>query len=100
MPNFGLISSKSHFERLLDRNEIDLDMIVFIEDTKEVWAKGNYYGASSLLEDRVASLENLYNTIHPTTHIKNSHISLTQEEYDFMKNVGTIDDSVFYYIYE
>jgi hypothetical protein len=36
MPNFGLISSKSHFERLLDRNEIDLDMIVFIEDTKEV----------------------------------------------------------------
>lgn len=100
MPNFGLINSKSRFEQLLANNEIDLNMIVFIEDTKEVWAKGGYYGASSLVEDRVTSLEKLYNTIHPADYVKDSHIALTQEEYEFMKSAGTIDDSVFYYIYE
>lgn len=69
---FATIDNKSQFEEKLLRNEIDNNFIVFIKETKEIWALGDYYSKS--------------------------HIVLTQEEYDQLESEGKIYNNVFYYI--
>lgn len=69
---FATIDNKSQFEEKLLRNEINNDFIVFIKETKEIWALGDYYSKS--------------------------HIVLTQEEYDQLESKGKIYNNVFYYI--
>ena len=44
--NFIYAKTKSLFEEKLANNEILPEAIVFIEDTKEIWNRGTYFGAS------------------------------------------------------
>ena len=69
---FAIIDSKSQFESKLADNEIDNNFIVFIKDTNEIWAQGDYYSKS--------------------------HIVLSQKEYNDRLANGQIYDNVFYYI--
>lgn len=69
---FAIIDSKSQFESKLADDEIDNNFIVFIKDTNEIWAQGDYYSKS--------------------------HIVLSQEEYNDRLANGQIYDNVFYYI--
>lgn len=100
MPICGLIDNKSRFEELLASNQIDDELIVFISDTQEIWTQGKYYGVSKLAENRISSLENIINEIHPADYIKDSHVAITQQDYDTRLTAGTIDKDVFYYIIE
>lgn len=69
---FAIINTRSQFEDKLQMNEIDNNFIVFIKDTNEIWAQGDYYSKS--------------------------HIVLSQEEYNDRLANGQIYDNVFYYI--
>lgn len=69
---FAIIDSKSQFESKLADDEIDNNFIVFIKDTNEIWAQGDYYSKS--------------------------HVVLSQEEYNDRLANGQIYDNVFYYI--
>lgn len=69
---FATIDSKSQFEEKLQNNEINNNFVVFIKETKEIWAQGDYYSKS--------------------------HIVLTQAEYNELESQGKIYDNVFYYI--
>lgn len=100
MPICGLIDKKSRFDELLKSNQIDNELIVFIEDTQEIWTQGKYYGVSKLAENRISSLETIINEIHPADYIKDSHVAITQQDYDTRLAAGTIDKDVFYYIIE
>lgn len=97
---FGLIENKTKFEELLNSNKISNELIVFIEDTQEIWTQGKYYGVSRLAENRISSLENIINEIHPADYIKDSHVAITQVDYDTRLAAGTLDEDVFYYIIE
>lgn len=103
--NFAIIDSKSRFEEMLNNGEIQETLVVFIKDTREIWTHGLYFGAVdnndfSKLYEKVSNLEEVINEIGTSEAVKQSHIVLTQEEYDHRLEAGTIYDDVFYYIIE
>ena len=103
--NFAIIDSKSRFEEMLNNNEIEETLMVFIKDTQQIWTHGLYFGNTSggdidELINRIGNIENIINEIGTSEAVKQSHIVLTQEEYDSRLEAGTIFDDVFYYIIE
>jgi hypothetical protein len=103
--NFAIIDSKSRFEEMLNNNEVEDTLVVFIKDTREIWTHGLYFGAVSEdgfseLYEKVSNLEEVIKEIGTSDEVKQSHIVLTQEEYDNRLAAGTIYDDVFYYIIE
>ena len=103
--NFAIIDSKSRFEEMLDNNEIEDTLVVFIKDTQQIWTHGLYFGNTSGgdfdgLINRISNLENIINEIGTSEAVKQSHIVLTQDEYDARLEAGTIFDDVYYYIIE
>ena len=103
--NFAIIDSKSRFKEMLDNGEIQETLVVFIKDTREIWTHGLYFGAVSEdgfgeLYEKVSNLEEVINEIGTSEAVKQSHVVLTQEEYNNRLEAGTIYDDVFYYIIE
>lgn len=103
--NFAIIDSKSRFEEMLNNEEIENTLVVFIKDTCQIWTHGLYFGATGEvsfeeLSKKVSSLEDVIKEIGTAEVVKQSHIVLTQEEYDSRLESGTIYDDVFYYIIE
>lgn len=103
--NFAIIDSKSRFQEILNNGEIQETLVVFIKDTREIWTHGLYFGAISEdgfseLYEKVSNLEEVINEIGTSEAVKQSHIVLTQEEYNNRLETGTIYDDVFYYIIE
>lgn len=103
--NFAIIDSRSRFEEMLNNNKIVETMIVFIKDTQQIWTHGLYFGATNdadfeNLVNKVSNIEDVLNEIGTAESVKQSHIVLTQEEYDSRLASGTIYDDVFYYIIE
>lgn len=103
--NFAIIDSKDRFEDMLDLGEVKESLIVFIKDTCQIWTHGLYFGATddvsfNELYNKVSSLENVIKEIGTSESVKQSHIVLTQDEYDSRVEAGTIYDDVFYYIIE
>ena len=103
--NFAIIDSKSRFEEMLNNNEIEDTLVVFIKDTQQIWTHGLYFGNTSGgdfdgIINRISNLENVINEIGTSEAVKQSHIVLTQDEYDSRLEAGTIFDDVFYYIIE
>jgi hypothetical protein len=103
--NFAIIDSKDRFESMLNNNEIEETLVVFIKDTQQIWTHGLYFGNTSGgdfdgLINRIGNIENIINEIGTSEAVKQSHIVLTQEEYDSRLEAGTIFDDVFYYIIE
>lgn len=102
--NIAIIDSRSRFEEKLNNNEIKDTSIVFIKDTQQIWTHGLYFGNTdgdfnSVIE-RISNLENIINEIGTSEAVKQSHIVLTQDEYNARLEAGTIFDDVFYYIIE
>lgn len=103
--NFAIIDSKSRFEEMLNNGEIQETLVVFIKDTREIWTHGLYFGATNEdgfneLYEKVSNLEDVINEIGTSEAVKQSHVVLTQDEYDSRLEAGTIYDDVFYYIIE
>lgn len=103
--NFAIIDSKSRFEDILNRGEVQESLVVFIKDTCQIWTHGLYFGATdnvnfNELYNKVSSLESVIKEIGTSEAVKQSHIVLTQEEYDSRVEAGTVYDDVFYYIIE
>lgn len=103
--NFAIIDSRSRFEEMLNNNEIENTWVVFIKDTQQIWTHGLYFGNTSGgdfdgLINRISNLENIINEIGTSEAVKQSHIVLTQDEYDARLEAGTIFDDVIYYIVE
>lgn len=103
--NFAIIDSKDRFESMLNNNEIEETLVVFIKDTQQIWTHGLYFGNTSGgdfdgLINRIGNIENIINEIGTSEAVKQSHVVLTQEEYDSRLEAGTIFDDVFYYIIE
>ena len=103
--NFAIIDSKDRFESMLNNNEIEETLVVFIKDTQQIWTHGLYFGNTNGgdfdgLINRIGNIENIINEIGTSEAVKQSHIVLTQEEYDSRLEAGTIFDDVFYYIIE
>lgn len=77
---------------------------MFIKDSQEIWTHDLYFGAVDLNSDdintRLSNIETFINEIGPSEAVKQSHVVLTQEEYDERVASGTIADDVFYYITE
>jgi hypothetical protein len=62
--NFAIIDSKSRFEDMLNRGEVQESLVVFIKDTCQIWTHGLYFGATddvnfNELYNKVSSLENI-----------------------------------------
>lgn len=103
--NFAIIDSRSRFEEMLSNNEIEETFVVFIKDTQQIWTHGLYFGNTGggdfdSLINRISNIENIINEIGTSDAVKQSHVVLTQEEYDSRLEAGTIFDDVFYYIKE
>lgn len=103
--NFAIIDSKSRFEEMLNNGDIEETLVVFIKDTQQIWTHGLYFGNTSGgdfdgIINRISNLENVINEIGTSEAVKQSHIVLTQDEYDSRLEAGTIFDDVFYYIIE
>ena len=103
--NFAIIDSKSRFEEMLNNGNIEETLVVFIKDTQQIWTHGLYFGNTSGgdfdgIINRISNLENIINEIGTSEAVKQSHIVLTQDEYDSRLESGTIFDDVFYYIIE
>ena len=103
--NFAIIDSKSRFEEMLNNNEIEDTLVVFIKDTQQIWTHGLYFGNTGgegfdSLVNRISNLEDIIKEIGTSETVKQSHIVLTQDEYDSRLEAGTIYDDVFYYIIE
>lgn len=103
--NFAIIDSKSRFEEMLNNGNIEETLVVFIKDTQQIWTHGLYFGNTSGgdfdgIINRISNLENVINEIGTSEAVKQSHIVLTQDEYDSRLEAGTIFDDVFYYIIE
>lgn len=102
--NFAIIDSKSRFEEMLTNGQVDPNWLIFIEDTREIWTHNLYFGAVSLNADdvnnRLSNIESIINEIGTSEAVKQSHIVLTQEEYNERVASGTIFNDVFYYITE
>lgn len=120
---FGLIDTKESFLEKLANSEIDSNMLVFIQDTREIWTKGDYYGCVNLnlyngldaeetgtaldavqgrvLDEKITSVKNIIeNEIGLPDVVKQSHVVLSEDEYNSRLESGTILDDVFYYIPE
>ena len=103
--NFGIIDFKSRFEEMLKDGNIPDTMVVFIKDTQQIWTHGLYFGATNdgdfiNLVNKVSNIENVLKEIGTAESVKQSHVVLTQEEYDSRLASGAIYDDVFYYIIE
>lgn len=103
--NFAIIDSRSRFEEMLNNNEIEGTLVVFIKDTQQIWTHGLYFGNTEGgdfddIINRISNLENVINEIGTSEAVKQSHVVLTQNEYDARLEAGTIFDDVFYYIVE
>jgi hypothetical protein len=48
LENFIYAKEKSLFEEVLNNGEVLDEAIVFIEDTKEIWNHGTYFGGSEV----------------------------------------------------
>lgn len=101
---FAIIDSKSRFEERLANGEIDENWVVFIEDSREIWTHNLYFGVTDLntsdIDNRVTNLENVIKEIGTEEAVKQSHVVLSEEEYQARLDAGTIYDDVFYYIKE
>ena len=83
LTNFIYAKSKAMFEERLDMpNEVPDDAIVFIEDTKEIWTHGHYYGC---LED----LATKQDTLISGTNIKTINGESILGEGNIVVNVDT-----------
>lgn len=103
--NFAIIDSRSRFEEMLNNNEIEDTLVVFIKDTQQIWTHGLYFGNTeggdfSDVINRISNLENIINEIGTSEAVKQSHVVLTQSDYDSRLESGTIYNDVFYYIIE
>ena len=102
--NFAIIESKSRFNDLLSQDLVDYNWLVFIEDSREIWTHGLYFGAIELnvseVERRLSNIETVLGEIGTSEMVKQSHIVLTQDEYNDRLSNGLISDDVFYYITE
>lgn len=102
---FWLVKEKASLNEKLQNNEITDNCIVFVEETREVWTHGQFYGVDSEnfkeIEDKITSIQNIIkNEIGPTDTL-HSHVFLSsEEEYERRKSEGTIYDGVYYYIGE
>ena len=61
--NFIYAKTKTLFEEALNNGEVLDEAIVFIEDTKEIWNHGQYYGSSGNLDEILERLERIEATI-------------------------------------
>lgn len=103
--NFAIIDSKSRFEEKLNNGEIESTLVVFIKDTQEIWTHGLYFGTTNkdgfnALTSKMDNIEDVLKEIGTPESVKQSHVVLTQDEYDSRLESGTIYDDVFYYIIE
>lgn len=103
--NFAIIDSRSRFEEMLNNNEIEDTLVVFIKDTQQIWTYGLYFGNTEGGDfgdviNRISNLENIINEIGTSEAVKQSHVVLTQSDYDSRLESGTIYNDVFYYIIE
>lgn len=90
---------------MLNNNEIEETLIVFIKDTQQIWTHGLYFGNTGgegfdQLLKKIQNFEDIINEIGTSEAVKQSHVVLSQEEYDARLEAGTIFDDVFYYIIE
>lgn len=100
---FAIIETKSEFENKV--STIPETWVVFIKDTQQIWTHGLYFGATnsgdfSSLLNRVKNIEDLLKEIGTSETVKQSHITLTQEEYEYRLENDMIHDDQFYYIIE
>ena len=103
--NFAIIDSKSRFEEMLINGDIQETLVVFIKDTCQIWTHGLYFGATDEvsfeeLSKKVSAIDDVLKEIGTSEAVKQSHVVLTQSEYDSRLENGTIYDDVFYYITE
>ena len=60
---FWLVKNKSSLEQQLQNNEITDNCIVFIEETHEIWTKGQIYGVDpnylKTLENKIVNIQNM-----------------------------------------
>ena len=119
----GLISKKEEFLKKLENSEINPNIIVFIQDTKEIWTKGDYYGYFDLnlyngldaeepgrpldatqgktLNEKILSIKTIIEEeVGLPDLVKQSHVVLSEDEYEKRLEEGTLLDDVFYYIPE
>lgn len=103
---FWLVKNKISLNEKIQNSEITDNCIVFIEDTREVWTHGQFYGTDfenfKALEDKITSIQNVIkNEIGPSEDSLKSHVFISsQEEYEARIKEGTIYDGVYYYIGE
>lgn len=79
MNGFAIIESKDSFLIKLANGDISPEMLVFIEDSREIWTHGTFFGAASGI---------------------NNHVVITQDQYDALLENNLLDDNMFYYISE
>ena len=100
---FAIVETQSEFEKKV--STIPETWVVFIKDTQQIWTHGLYFGATSSgdfssLLNRVKNIEDLLKEIGTSETVKQSHITLTQEEYEYRLENDMIHDDQFYYIIE
>ena len=63
--NFAIIDSKSRFEEMLNRGEIQETLVVFIKDTQQIWTHGLYFGntGGGNFDDVINRISNLENNL-------------------------------------
>lgn len=102
---FWNIEKKTTFEEKLSNGEITSNCIVFIQETNEIWTYNQFYCVNvdgyEELEEKITNIQNIIDTeIGTSDAVKQSHVVLTQEEYDQRLENGTLLSDVFYYIPE
>lgn len=100
---FAIIETQAEFENRV--STIPETWVVFIKDTQQIWTHGLYFGATNSgdfdkLLSKINGIEDVLKEIGTSDEVKQSHITLTQEEYDYRLDNGTIYDDQFYYIIE
>ena len=75
---FWLVKEKASLNEKLQNNEITDSCIVFVEETREVWTHGQFYGVDSEnfkeIEDKITSIQNIIkNEIGPADTL-HSHL--------------------------
>ena len=100
---FAIVETQSEFENKV--STIPETWVVFIKDTQQIWTHGLYFGATNSgdfnsLLNRVKNIEDLLKEIGTSETVKQSHITLTQEEYEYRLENDMIHDDQFYYIIE
>ena len=100
---FAIVETQSEFENKV--STIPETWVVFIKDTQQIWTHGLYFGATNSgdfnsLLNRVKNIEDLLKEIGTSETVKQSHITLTKEEYEYRLENDMIHDDQFYYIIE